>query len=111
MMVLSMVRMFCRQRAVIVALAPPIGLFGAPRVRLARRLSWAPWGPGKTEGKIKGPARAEPLSQSARGLGAARRLAACVSPKNANPQSIRVGGVPLWMRFAALRWSLCRGIS
>lgn len=111
MMVLSTMPMSCRQRAAIAALALPIGQLGTLGVLLARCRSWAPWGPGKTEGKIKGPARTGPLSQSARRLGAARRLAACVPSKNANPQGIRVGRVPSWMRFAALRWSLCHGLA
>ena len=111
MMVLSMVRMFCRQRAAIAALALPIGQLATPCVRLARCRSWGPWEPVKTEGKIKGPARAGPQSQSARGLGTARRLAACVPSQNANPQGIESGPVPSVMRFAALRWSLCHGLS
>lgn len=111
MMVLSMVRMFCRQRAAIAALALPIGQLGTPCARLARCRSWGPWEPVKTEGKIKGPARAGPQSQSARGVDAARRLAACVLSKSANPQGTRVGRVPSWMRFSALRWSLCHGLA
>lgn len=105
------VQMTCRQRAARAALA----LLVWHRCKYRMRLAWipnrAPWGPVKREGKIKGPARAGPQSQSARGLGAARRLAACVPSQNANPQGIRVGRVPSWMRFAALRWSLCHGIS
>ena len=111
MNLLSIVQMSCRQRAARAALALPVWQRCKHRMRLAwarsragsRRLQ----GPVKREGKIKGPARARPQSQSARGLGAARRLVACVPSKNANPQGIRVGRVPSWMRFAALRWSLC----
>lgn len=111
----SVVQMSCRQRAARAALALPVWQRRNHRMRLAwirnragsRRLQ----GPAKREGKIKGPARAGPQSQSARGLGTARRLAACVPSQNSNPQCIRVGRVPSWMRFAALRWSLCHGIS
>ncbi len=111
MMVLPIVRRFCRQRAVFAALAPPFRRLDTPCVRLARCRSWAPWRLMKTEGKIKGPARARPQRQSARGLGAARRLAACVPRWSSNPQGIRVGRVPSWMRSAALRWSLCHGVA
>ncbi len=107
----SVVQMPCRQRAARAALALPVWQRCKQRMRLAWTRSRAPWGPVKREGKIKGPARAGPQSQSARGLGAARRLAACVPSQNANPQGIRVGRVPSWIRFAALRWSLCHGIS
>lgn len=110
MMVLSIVQMSCRQRAVISALALPIGLLGTLGVRLARIRSRNLRGPVKTEGKIKGPARARSQSQSARGLGAARRLVACVPSQSANPQGIRVSPVPPLMRYAILRWSLCHGI-
>ena len=111
----SVVQMLCRQRAAQAALALPVWQRCKHRMPLAwtrsragsRRLQ----GPVKREGKIKGPARAGPQSQSARGLGAARRLVACVPSQNANPQSIRVGSVPSLMLFAALRWSLCHGIS
>lgn len=109
------VQISCRQRAARAALALPVWQRCKHRMRLAwtrsragsRRLQ----GPVKREGKIKGSARAGPQSQSARGLGAARRLAACVPSQNANPQGIRVGRVPSLMRFAALRWSLCHGLS
>ncbi len=107
----SVVQMPCRQRAARAALALPVWQRCKHRMRLAWTRSRAPWGPVKREGKIKGPARAGPQSQSARGLGAARRLAACVPSQNANPQGIRVGRVPSWMRFAALRWSLCHGLA
>lgn len=111
MMVLSMGRMFCRQRAAIAALALPIGQLATPCVRLARCRSWGLWEPVKTEGKIKGPARARPQSQSARGVDAARRLAACVPPQNANPYGIELGRVPFSMPYASLRWSMCNGLA
>lgn len=109
MMVLSIVQMSCRQRAAFAALALSVGQRGTPGVHLAQSRSRDRRGPVKTEGKIKGPARARLQSQSARGVDAARRLAACVPSQNANPQSIRAGRVLSSMRFAALRWSLCHG--
>lgn len=111
MIVLSTMLMSRRQRAVAAALALFIGRLGTPCVLLARCRSWAPWGPVKTEGKIKGPAPAGPLSQSARGLGAARRLAACVPPQNENPYGIELGRVASLMRYACLRWSVCHGFA
>lgn len=111
MMVLSIVQMSCRQRAAIAALALPIGQLGTLGVRLARSRSRNLRGPVKREGKIKGPARTRPQSQSARGVDAARRLAACVSSRSENPQGIEVSCVPPSMRYAALRWSLCHGLA
>lgn len=109
------VQISCRQRAAWAALALPAWQRCKHRMQLAWTRSRAGsrrfQGPVKREGKIKGPAHAGPQSQSARGLGAARRLAACVPSQNANPQGIRVGRVPSLMRFAALRWSLCHGIA
>ena len=107
MMVLFDVQMSCRQRAAVAAMAPPMRWLNTPCALLVRCRSWAPWGLAKTEGKIKGPARACPQSQSARGVAAARRLLACVPSRSANQGGIGVGGVPSWMRFAASRWSLC----
>lgn len=111
----SVVQMPCRQRAAWAALSLPVWQRCKHRMRLAwtrsragsRRLQ----GPVKREGKIKGLARAGPQSQSARGLGAALRLEACVPSQNANRQGISVGSVPSLMLFAALRWSLCHGLS
>jgi hypothetical protein len=102
---------YCRQRAAIAALARPIGRRGTPRVRQVRSRSQDLRRSVKTEGKIKGPARGWPLSQSAHGLGAARRLAACVPRRSANPQGIELGRVPFSMRYACLSWSLCHGIA
>ena len=107
----SIVQMTCRQRAARAALALPVWQRCMSCMRLAWIRNRAPWGPVKREGKIKGPARAGLQSQSARGLGAARRLAACVPSQNANPQGIRVDRVPSSMRYACPRWSLCHGIS
>ena len=111
MMVSSIVEMYCCQRAAIVALALPIGQLGTLCARLAWCRSQDIREPVKTEGKIKGPARARPQSQSARGLGAARWLAACVPPQTANPYGIGVGRVPPLLRYAFLRWSLCHGLA
>lgn len=66
---------------------------------------------GKTEGKIKGPARTRPQGQSARGLGVARRLAAGVPSLDANPDGIKVSRVPSSTRVARLRWSVCHGLA
>lgn len=111
----SIVQMPCRQRAARAALALPVWQRCKYRMRLAwtrsragsRRLQ----GSVKREGKIKGPARTRPQSQSARGLGAARRLAACVPSQNANPLGVELGRVPSLMRYAILRWSLCHGFA
>jgi len=45
----------------------------------------------KTEGKIKGPARGRPQSQSARGFGAALRFVATVPSRNGMPDVDQVG--------------------
>ena len=92
----AIVQIACRQR-------------GTPGVWLAHSRSRDPGGQAKTEGKIKGPARACPQSQSARGVGTARRLVACVPPDSANPEGTGPGRVPSSMRYAAPRWSLCHG--
>ena len=105
------VQISCHQRAAQAALALPVWQRCKHSMRLARIRNRAPGGPVKREGKINGPARARPQSQSARGLGAARRLIACVPSQNANPQGIELGNVPPLMRFAALRWSLCHGLT
>lgn len=107
----SIVQMTCRQRAARAALALPVWQRCKHRMRLAWTRSRAPWGPVKREGKIKGPARAGQQSQSARGLGAARQLIACVPSWGANPQGIGGGHVPSSMRYASLRWSMCYGFS
>lgn len=111
MRVLCIVQMSCRQRAAIAAPPLPVMQHGTPCVRLARCRSRDPRGPVKTEGKIKGPARAGPQSQSARGVGAARRPVAGVPSRSANPTGIGFDRVPSSIRFAALRWSLCHGLA
>lgn len=111
MIVLSIVQMSFRQCAAVAALALSIEQLGAPYVRLARCRSLDPKGPVKAEGKIKGPARTGPQSQSARGLGAARRLAACVPFWSENPHGIELGRVPFSMRYASLRWSVCNDLA
>lgn len=107
----SVVQMPCRQRAARAAPGLPVWQRHTSGVWLAWTRSRAPWGPVKREGKIKGSARSRPQSQSARGVGAARRLAACVPSQNANPQGIRVGRVPFSMQYVSLRWSVCHGLS
>lgn len=100
-----------RQRAATAALARPVRQRGASRVWLAHSRTRDPGGQAKTEGKIKGPAPACPQSQSARGVGAARRLVARVPSRSANPEGTGPGRVPSSMRYAALRWSLCHGLA
>lgn len=115
MNLLSIVQMSCRQRAARAALALPVWQRCKHRMRLAwtrsragsRRLQ----GPVKREGKIKGPARTRPQSQSARGLDAARRLASGVLSRSVNPQAIELDRVPSLMRSATLRWSLCHDLT
>lgn len=65
----------------------------------------------ETEGKIKGPARACPPSQSTREVAAARRRVAFVPSRSANPEGIGIVCVPSSMRYAALRWSWCHGLA
>lgn len=60
-------------------------------------------------GKIKGPARARPQGQSARGLGVARRPVAGVPSLDAEPDGFKVSRVPSSTRVARLRWSVCHG--
>lgn len=111
MMVLSNVRRSCRLRAVIAALVLPDWELDTLGVRLVCSESRDLRGPVKTEGKIKGPARIRPQSQSARRLGTARRLAACVPLQNANPYGIKIGRVSFSMPYASLRWSVCHGLA
>jgi hypothetical protein len=66
---------------------------------------------GKTEGKIKGPARSRPEGQSARGLGAARRPAIGVPSLVAKLDEVKVYGVPSSLDYASLRWSGCHGLA
>ena len=107
----SIVQMTCRQRAARAALALPVWQRRMSCMGLAWIRNRAPWGPVKREGKIKGPARAGPLSQSARGVAAARRLVACVPSRSANPEGTGLGSVPSSMRYACPRWSLCHGLA
>jgi len=100
-----------RQRAAPAAPPLPLGQRCALRARLAVGRSRERMREAQTEGKIKGPARAGPLSQSARGLGTARRLADCVPPQNANPLGTELGRVPFPMRYATLRWSVRHGLA
>ena len=65
----------------------------------------------KAEGKIKGPARGRPETQSARGVGAARHLAMSVPRKSELPHLARVGHVPRPTGCAAVRWSSSHGFA
>lgn len=62
-------------------------------------------------GKIKGPARGRPKTQSARGVGAARRLAVTVPRKNELPHLTGATRVPRPTGFATVRWSLSHGFA
>jgi hypothetical protein len=116
MKLLSMVHMFCHQRAASAALSLQVAQHGRTDVRLVwrarcRRRDRSPGmqDPVKTEGKIKGSARRRPLSQSARGVGKARWLVACVPSRCVKPLGIRFGRVPPSVWVACLRWSVCHG--
>ena len=115
MSISSVVQMPCRQRAARAALALPVWQRCKHRMRLAwtrrRAGSQRLQGPVKREGKIKGPARDRPQSQSARGLGVARRPKAGVPLRSAKPNGIGAGRVPSSMRCATVRWSLCHGFA
>ena len=65
----------------------------------------------KTEGKIKGPARGRLATQSARGVGAAPRLAVSVPRKSVMPHAARVTRVPYQTGFATVRLSLPHGFA
>lgn len=65
----------------------------------------------KTEGKIKGPARGRPQSQSARGFGAARRRVATVPFLNAMPNPGDVGGGHAPAHCAARRQRVRHGLA
>lgn len=111
MMVFLTLQMFGHLYAARSALALPVRQCHMVYVWPAWTRSWAPWEPVKREGKIKGPARAGPQSQSARGLVTARRPAAGVPSQNANPQGTGLGRVPFSMRYASLRWRVCHGLA
>jgi hypothetical protein len=118
MTVLFIVQRSCRQRAAIVAQTLFVAPHGTPDVRLLRLVccrsrdrSRGFQVPVKTEGKIKGSARGRPLSQSARGLGTARWLVACVPSQVANSQGVRGERVSPLTWVSVLRRSLCHGIA
>jgi hypothetical protein len=118
MKVLSIVQMSRRQCAVTATLPQPIAQHSTSCVRLARVVrcrsrdrSQGQQDPLKSEGKIKGPARCRPLSQSARGVGAARRLVAGVPSQNANPQGVSGDErMPSLTWVTALSW-MCHGLA
>ena len=104
------VQISCRQRAAVAALALPNGQRDTPRVWLVTCRSWERMREAKTEGKIKGSARACLKSQSARRVAAARRRVASEPSRSANPEGAGPDHVLSSMRNAALRWSLCHGV-
>ena len=119
MTVSFIVQRSCRPRAAIVAQTLSVAPHGTPDVRLLRLVWCWSWNRNrgqqdrlKTEGKIKGSARCRPQSQSARGVGAARRLVAGVPSQNANP--LEVSGderMPSLTSVVESRRNLCHGIA
>jgi hypothetical protein len=63
-----------------------------------------------SEGKRKGQARQGLPSQSARGLGAARRVQPCVPCRRATPRATSGSRVPSLIHCALLRWRLSHGV-
>jgi hypothetical protein len=108
-----------RQRAANAAQPLRARQHGTPDVRLLRLVccrsrdrSRGFQVPVKTEGKIKGSARRRPLSQSARGVGAAQRLVAGVPSQNADP--LGVSGderMPSLTSVVESRRNWCHGIA
>lgn len=95
-----------RQRAACAAPPLPLGQRCAPCARLAAGRSRERMRKAETEGQIKGPARRDPPSQSARGFAAAPREVLRVPRKGRNPHDSGVCRVPFAMRCATVRWSL-----
>jgi hypothetical protein len=65
----------------------------------------------ETEGKIKGAARLRLPIQSARGVGAARRLAVPVPRRHATRFAAKRVCVPSALPCVVLRWSLRHGLA
>lgn len=110
----TVVQVVRRQRAAHAALALPARLRCACRAQLASGPE-----PGanagaeagaEAEGKIKGPARWCPPSQSARGLGAAQRRQRCVLLWSHIPMLIQLARVLFSIHCAVLRWRWPDGI-
>ena len=72
--------------------------------------SWEPMRDTQTEGKIKGPARMCPPSQSARGLGTAPRLRRRVPCRSRFTIAARRLRVLFPMHCALMRWRFRHGI-
>jgi hypothetical protein len=105
----SIVQIACRQRAALAALALPVGQRRRLRLQLACARTRTTGEQAKREGKIKGPTRDRPQSQSARGLGAARHLAVLVPCGNARSHACEpCSALPL-IECAVLRWSSLHG--
>lgn len=105
------VQVSCRQRAAPDALPLSFWLCLSSRARLAWVRRWDRKGPEKREGKIKGPARCPPQSQSARGVATARRPSACVLSRNANPHPFKGCRVLSSTWRDVMRWSWCHGLA
>ena len=116
MTVSLIVQRSCRPRAAIAALTLLLGQHNTSDLRLERCRS-RDQNRGqqdrlKTEGKIKGSARSRPPSQSARGVGAAPRLAARVPSQDANFQGVRgEERMPLLTSVVESRRDWCHGIA
>ncbi len=98
----SDVQIASRQRAAPAAPPLPLGQRCAPRARLVDPRSRERMREAETEGKRKGPARDIALGQSARGVGAARRVLPAVPSWDEEPGAIRPGPRAV---YAVLRWT------
>jgi hypothetical protein len=98
-----------RRRAAHPALAPPLPSLVVPRAwPMVRRGTERTRG-AKTEGKIKGSARHPSESQSARGVGAARRPWLPVPRDVRMPRVHSLSRVPFVVHYATQRWSSRHG--
>lgn len=100
-----------RQRAAGAAPLLPHGQHCALGARLAVGRSRERRREAETEGKIKGAARLRLPIQSARGVGAARRLAVPVPRRHATRFAAKRVCVPSALPCVVLRWSLRHGLA
>lgn len=105
------VQNFCRQRAAPAAPSLPLGQRFELGAWLAAGRSRERMREAKTEGKIKGAARIDLPSLSARGVGTAPRWRRWVLRRHAMPRGSNCCRVPLWTCCAMPRWSLCYGFA
>ena len=97
------------QRAAHTALEPPLRWPLVPSACPVASLDTYLRQGTKTEGKIKEPARLPLKSQSAHGVGTARRLCRSVPRNVCMPRVRSLASVPSAVHCATLRWSLRRG--